>query len=319
MPQIDAKEVKEKILSTLKIRGPCLPVQVSREIKLDTLFASAFLSQLSSEGEIRISNLKVGGSPLYFLKGQEIMLENFYNRLPGKEREAFLLLKEKRLLEDEKQEPAIRVALRSIKDFAFPLAVNLPNIQKLFWRHLSLNEEEAKKQIEEIIEKGQKKSAERLEEKKPVEKIKEKQETKEEQKEIKRERFKEKEEEKRTEKEKPLIAIKLEKPKKPVEKSDFIKKALVFLETENIELLEEKEIKKKEFYALIRTDSNLGKVYFYFIAKDKKTITENDLALSLQKSQEIKMPLFLVSSGSLDKKAREYAEANKGMIKFKQI
>ena len=44
---------------------------------------------------------------------------------------------------------------------------------------------------------------------------------------------------------------------------------------------------------------------FLCIAKDKKTITENDLNLALQKSQDEKMPVLLICRGEMNKKAVE--------------
>src|SRR3989344_5056493 len=68
---------KEVILSSIKMRGPSLPVQVARVLEVEPLFASAFLSELKDEQKIKVSNLRVGSSPLYFIDGQEGMLENF--------------------------------------------------------------------------------------------------------------------------------------------------------------------------------------------------------------------------------------------------
>ena len=82
---------KRKITSILKLKGPSLPVQIAREIQLSSLFAGALLSELAKEKLIKISHMKVGGSPLYFIAGQEELLEKFHSYLPGKEKEAFLL------------------------------------------------------------------------------------------------------------------------------------------------------------------------------------------------------------------------------------
>jgi len=306
-------ETRNKIISLLRIRGPSLPIHVSKEIGLSTLFAGAFLSELASSNEIKISNMKVGGSPLYFVPGQESQLENFSNYLPGKEKEAFSLLKEKKLLEDRKLEPAIRVALRSIKDFAFPLLLNSPE-KILFWRFYSLLEEEAKLEIEKLIEKPKiepKPVTLEVKEIKPEIKVEKKQIVKPE-KVIKKEI------------EKPLIILKEKpkpviKPEKVKEKSDFVNKILGFLGAENIELIEEKEAKKKEFTARIRINSDIGKICFLLIAKDKKSITENDLTLALQKAQSLKMPAYLISTGQLNKKASSYLENYSSLIKFRRI
>mgnify|MGYP001573990013 CR=1 FL=1 len=140
MPAQDTKQIKEKIISFLKIRGPSLPVHIAKEIQMSMLFASAFLSELLSEKKLKLSNMRVGSSPLYLIQGQESRLENFSNFLNSKEKEAFALLKEKKFLKDSEQEPAIRVALRSIRDFAIPFK----NQEEIHWRFFTIPEEEFK-------------------------------------------------------------------------------------------------------------------------------------------------------------------------------
>ena len=128
---IDVGQKKEKIISFIKDNGPSLPVRIAKTIEMEPVFASAILSELLNEKRIKMSNLRVGSSSLYLLQGQEKMLEDFADNLKSVEKEAFLKLKEKIVLEDEKEEPAIRVALRNIKDFAIPFEKE----EKLFWRY----------------------------------------------------------------------------------------------------------------------------------------------------------------------------------------
>ena len=85
----DTTGIKRKILSTIRFKGPSLPVHIAREIGMDILFASAFLAELLSEKELKISNMKVGSTPIYFIQGQEPKLEKFSQHLGNKEREAF--------------------------------------------------------------------------------------------------------------------------------------------------------------------------------------------------------------------------------------
>jgi len=132
-----AEETKEKIINLLKTKGPSLPVHIAKEIGLNMLFTSAFLAELSSKKIIRTSHMKVGGSPVYFIKGHEKGLEDFAKYIKGKEKEALLLLKEKGVLKDGEQEPAIRVALRSIKDFAIPIPNPKNPSQILAWRYFT--------------------------------------------------------------------------------------------------------------------------------------------------------------------------------------
>ncbi len=132
MPTQDTSKIKEKIISVLKRNGPSLPVHIAREIDSSILFTSAFLSELVSEKRIKISNLKVGNSPLYLISGQEPLIEKYSSYLKSKEKEAFSLLKEKKFLKDSEQDPAIRVALKEIKDFAIPF--QKPDTEELYWK-----------------------------------------------------------------------------------------------------------------------------------------------------------------------------------------
>jgi len=144
----DALKIKEKIVSIIKERGPLLPVKISNEIHLSLLFTSAFLSELLSEKEIKMSNMRIGSSPLYFVSGQEPLLENFSSYLKGKEKEAFLRLKENKFLIDSEQEPAIRVALRQIKDFAYPFKHD----EFIVWRYFLIDESEFNQKKEQVKE-----------------------------------------------------------------------------------------------------------------------------------------------------------------------
>lgn len=276
-------EIKNKIISLLRIRGPCLPVHVARETGISSLFAGAFLSELASEKEIKISIMKVGGSPLYFLSGQESQLEKFSSYLPGKEKEAFSLLKQKSFLEDGKLEPSIRVALRNLKDFAVPFNINNEEGTKLLWRFHSKTEQEFLDRIKPKI---------KITEQKKLTK---------------------------QEKEKPLLEIKEKKLTKKKEKPDFAKEITSLLESGNLEIIEELENKKREYSAIIKINSELGKLKFLCLAKDKKRISENDLSLATQKAQSIKMPVLFLSPGELNKKALSYLESYSGLIKFKRI
>jgi len=140
MPTQDTTEIKEKVIFALRKRGPSLPIHIAGEVEISPLFASAFLSELVSEKRIFISHMKVGNSPLYFLPEQEPLLERFAGHLKSKEKDAFMLLKDKKILKDVDQHPAIRVALRSIRDFAIPFRKG----EDIYWRYLTVPEVEIK-------------------------------------------------------------------------------------------------------------------------------------------------------------------------------
>lgn len=305
---VDVPEIKQKIINLIKIRGPSVPVQISGGVGTNTILASALLSELFADGAIKISNMKVGSSPLYFLPGQEAMLEKFYNYLPGKEIEAFSVLKEKGVLEDAKLEPSIRVALRNIKDFSFPILVNWENQKVLFWKYLTLLDSEMEKRIEAILEsrKGVAKPTIKIEEKpieikqniKPTIKVEEKPKVE-------------------SEKQKPLIEIKKKREKQ--KDTMFLERIKAFLELKDIEFLQEIETDKKEVIAKIRINSDLGKMIFLLIAKDKKKITEADLIKAYQKAINEKMPCYFLFRGETSKKMQENIESYKNILKIDKI
>jgi hypothetical protein len=293
---------KDRIISLLKVRGPSLPVQISREINSSTLFTSAFLSELFAEKKLKISDMKVGSSPLYYLAGQEQMLENFSHYLNSKEKEAFEILKEKKILQDEETLPAIRVALRAIPDFAQSIIIKKDKEAKLYWKYFSLTDEEVKSLLSppEI-----QKEPEKIQETKPIEKfpleVEQKiQETKEEGQEIK-------------------ATLRKAKAKKKPEKHNFPELIKNHLSSKKIEVLETILEKKKEFASKVSVKSFFGKQSFYLVAKDKKKVTENDINLALQKAQAEKMPAILISTGELDKKALSHIKEWENLIKFEKM
>jgi len=287
------------VTGILGLRGPRLPVHISKHLQISLIFSGAFLSELAKENAIKISNMKVGGSPLYYLPGQEPLLERFYNYLPSKEKQAFLLLKEKKILQDSKQQPAIRFALRQIKDFA--IAFHKDN--ELFWRFHTFSEQEVKERL-----KVKKQEVRPIEQTKPEKKQKI---------EEKPENTQQKVEKKETEK--PLIKLKQIKKKKQKEKSWFVLRAEEFLKQENIEILEEISFKKREYVSRVRIDSDLGKIELLCIAKDKKSITERDLSLALNEARERKLLALVVSKADLNKKAEKYMKEWNNLIRFKKI
>ncbi|MBI2451963.1 hypothetical protein HYV50_02685 [Candidatus Pacearchaeota archaeon] len=301
-----ANYTKERILSIMKYRGPVLPVQVSKEISMQPLFASAFLSELVAEGQVKISNMRVGGSPLYYLPGQESMLENFIEYLNQREKEAFLLLKNSKFLEDEAQTPVIRVALRAIKDFAFPVRARVNGDTKLFWKFFAFSDEEIVKMIDDSLAK--KKEPELKEE---IKKGKKKHEIQ------KRLRKDENGVEERIEGVE-IAELKKEKKSKLLE-SKFTKDIKDYLIARDIEILEILSESKKAIEARVRVDSLFGKQEYYLIAKDKKSITDEELFIALQKAHAKKMPSLVMAPGELNKKAKEEIKEWNNLVKFEKL
>lgn len=273
---INIQDLRNKVLDIVKLNGPVLPIQISRKLGSDTILAGAVLSELLASKQIKISTAKIGGSPVYYILGQEEKLSILYDHLPQKEKEAFNLLKSNHFLRDQSLEPSIRIALRNIKDFAVPLEFDLGNGKELIWKwHLAKDDDvnlipKIKTEIQQKI------SQQNIQ---PIKKIKEKTE------------------------------------------DNFSKLIQKFINENKIILLEQQIVRKNtEINMIVKVPSNLGDIEFMLIAKNKKSISETDLALAHNKSQMKKLPAIFLSTGELTKKAKSYLEKNlKGYITFRKI
>lgn len=333
MPDIEKiNRDKERILSIIRINGPSLPVYIAKSVDISPLFTSAFLSELNAEKKLKMSNMKVGSSPLYLIPGQENLLENFTQHLNGREQDALSLLKSKKVLNDQEQEPVIRVALRSIKDFAIPVKVRMDKEEKMFWRYFTLEESEIKSLIQNHLSPSPEPESkpspeprkEEIVQEKPEE-VKEQEESKLVKKEIsqeipKPEKEPEPEQQEQTEQIEPKEEITPKTKKKAkIKIHEFPENIKEHLTARDIEILESISEKKKEFVSKIRIDTLFGKQEYYLIAKDKKKINENDLTLALQKAQNEKMPALILTKGELDKKAKVYLKNWQNLIKFEKL
>jgi len=284
MQDIDGKKVK--ILAIINEKGPSLPVQLSREMAMSPILVSAIIAEMHDHDLLKLSNMKVGGSPLYYVLGQEEKLDAFAKFLPKKKKETFELLKKNQILEDEKVMPAERVALRSMKDFAVPIKVTDANSERIFWRFHTFSEQDSMSKIHELL---------RFEKPKLQ---------------INAEKSEKPEKEKKEEK----VLSEEPKRRKSSSKKDnsaFVSKIKEFFETKNIGI--EKIIEGKDFSAIVSLDSDIGKIKFLAVAKNKKKPTTSDILLSQQQANQLGLPvLFLVNE--LPKQ-----DVNFGPIIFKKI
>lgn len=143
---------QEKILGFLRANGPALPSKLAKYMGMDILLASAMLSDLSSQGKVKISFLKIGGSPLYYLPGQEEQLYHFAaGNLNPKDLVILNTLKEQKVIRESDSDLLTKVSLRSLKDFAVPLKVTAQGQTELFWKWRLLPEREAKDILARMI------------------------------------------------------------------------------------------------------------------------------------------------------------------------
>jgi hypothetical protein len=283
MPTQDTSKIKENIIEFLNSKGPSLPVHISQAVGLNSLFTSAFLSELFSEKRLKMSNLRVGSSPVYFLSNQEQDLEKFSNHLKSKEKEAFLRIKEKRVLIDSEQEPAIRVALRAIKDFAIPFEKN----GELFWRYFLSSEEiePEKKSLEklETIPLNSEEIEQTIQIIKPKKKIKTKQ------------------------------VKKTGKPKKGNDK--FLARVKEFLSKENIDIIDIENFSKERIVLKVKTTEGERA----FIAYNKRKIEEKDFINANKKAEELGLKYIILSLGEPSKKVKEMIDAMKNLSGIEKI
>lgn len=284
MPTQDTSILKEKILQIFRYRGPSLPVHIASSIGISPLFASAFLSELVSEKKLKLSYMRVGNSPLYLLSGQEPLLEKFSEHLKSKEKDAFMLLKDKKVLKDSEQAPAIRVALRAIRDFAIPFRKE----EEIFWRFFTDQEPEFKiekpiKKVEEIIEIKKPEKTLGIFEKKEKSHIKKK----------------------------PIIK------KKPSQKKNdqFFNKVKEFLSQKHIEIEDIEGFNKNELILRIKEH---GKEKL-LIAFNKKRINDTDIIKSSKKASEANLPYILLSLGEPLKKLANLIDAIKNLSSLDKL
>ena len=334
----NAMQIKEKIMSFFKSHGPNIPVRVAKHVDMSILFTSAFLSELLSEKQLTLSNMRVGSTPIYLIPGHEPQLEKFgLEYIKGKEKEALLMLKEKKFLEDKTQQPAIRVAFRELKDFAIPFKYQ----EEIFWRYFTTPQEEFKIPTQNIPQPKPKIKEEpkiEIEHKPLMQKI--------------REAIKPAETETQKVKDIPDSIIEstrkgltesaseqspgpsseqsiniFDKPikKKPVKKktSTASQKAQDQFFNTIKEHLSKSQIEIEDIIAFSKTDITLKvkdqNQEKLLIAFNKKRITETDFTDAHKKAQELKIPYIILSKGEPTKKLQKFIDAIKGMDKLEKV
>ncbi|MFC1750828.1 hypothetical protein ACFL2V_18710, partial [Pseudomonadota bacterium] len=250
-----------------------------------------YLSELVSNGLIKVSSVKIGGSPLYFAPGQEGKLEKYIEKLHEKEQRAVNKLKLDKVLKDSELEPIVRVSLRNAKDFAKPVEVSIGGNKQIFWRYFLTPKEEVERIIRSKFMKG-------IPAKKP------------EPQQVLRE------EKERVYEERPKLEKTFEKPKT----SNFYDKIKKYFEEHNIKVIAEEEVRRKKHYWFkLEVPASIGYLSYYCEAKDKKTISSSDLSDSLVKAQNKRLPLLYLSNGKVSKSVEEMLENEFKSVVLKTI
>ncbi len=293
--------ITERVRQLVRMRGPVIPSQISKEIGTNILMASAILSELTSSSDVKISSVKVGGTPLYYVSGQESKLQNYIASLPQKEREAFEQLKTAGVLKDSNLEPAIRVALRQIKDFSKPIEANINGQIELFWKWYLLTNEEAEGAIKKMLGMDEPRPE-------PVQQpiqtqVQAELEPRQEQ----------------------LLAQPMhkseskQKARKQVSSANFSSEVDLFFSRNSIEAESADVTSKSEAEYVVLIPSPIGKLRYYCMVKSKKTCTDSDISSAIVAGQLRKMPVLLLIKGELSRKAKELLAKDIGSIKIQKF
>ena len=301
---------KSNVLEIIRKKGPVIPRDIMRELGGDTFLIGAVLSQLKSSNKIRVSNTKIGGSPVYYLPEQKDKLKELYKHLKNKEKEAYDLLKEKGILQDSKLEPAIRVALRNIKDFAKPVEVKIKGEKILFWKWFMLSNKEAEQKIREIFSKNKPKTNQ------PQER-----ETKKEEQKTLEEKENDQDENEKESKEKEKRQETTKKSSEEVDEDDeFYNQVKNFFDKNDVEITNQNIVRKnREIKMEIKIPSAVGKIKFYCKARNIKTIRHGELSTAYVEGQNKKLPILYITTGDLTNRAEELVETEFKNITVKKI
>ena len=291
-----------KIKEFIQKQGPIIPIQAAKEIGTNILMASAMLSELSSKGDVVVSSIKIGGSPLYYLPGQQVRLQSFISNLNEPQKKAYDRLQSQEVIQDTKTDPVTRQALRQIKDFAKPMEVKTETSKEIFWKWYLVENDKASELIRQKL--GVKTIKKTPTKPKPIPKPK-----------IKPKPIQPKIIKKEIQK--PLT--KLPKPK-PIIQDNFLDTLMAYFQKNKIEISEKSIIRKNnEIDFIVNIPSALGSISYFAKAKNKKLLNESDLSSTYGKAQLKKLPALLITTGELSKKGKLSAEKDFHEIKIIKI
>ncbi|MBT3394922.1 hypothetical protein HOA59_01845 [archaeon] len=288
-------------LSFVKREGPILPAQLAKEINTNILLSSAILSELAENKQVLVTNIKKGGSPLYYISGQEEKLQDLSKFLSVEDKEVYESLKNSVVIRDKTAISEHRISLRrSLKDFAIPLNVKLGKEYELFWKWYLSSNDDAKDRIKEIISGKKSDSSEDQREMNiPVKK-----------------------EEEDSNKNEEVSEVSKPKESLPVSKVDTGVGDInnFFSENEMYVISQDVVRKNKELNFVVDLPSKIGSLRYFVKFKDKKTVTDADLIASVDEARSKKLPVLFLSKGQLAKKAEKYLNDNvSGQLVFKNI
>jgi DNA-binding MarR family transcriptional regulator len=259
---------------------PVLPIEIASKLNLDSFTAKAFLDQLVEMGKLKMTSEKIGGVPVYFVAGQELIANSKIKELLNIKPTA------KVFAQNIAQTPSLEQKRAEFK-------AKLEEIEK----RESLTK--VVKPKPEIIEKTEI-VPEKFEKPLPLLKVDSNQDI-----------------EKKPIEKQVVAAVKSLIVGKT---SPVIESTLAQLNDIGAEILSKEIRKRgKEAIITVKIPSNIGPLQFLVIVQSKKTITKDDLSLAYATGVDKKLPVLLYSPGKLAKNAQQYLETIAGVVKFKQL
>ncbi|MFH1174779.1 MAG: hypothetical protein V1725_06610 [archaeon] len=303
---------RDTVFEVVLRKGPVIPIDIIKELGGNTILVGAMLSELASASKVLITNTKKGGSPFYYVPQQMHLLDKLAVHLNEKDRRAFDVLKEKKVVKDADLDPLFRVCMRAIKDFATPHPVG----EELYWKYYLLSDADAKQILDAqqpvttspevpVPPQAPPQTTEPVlaRQERPV------------QEKILPHQYPHQQHVQQPVPSPTHVAPavelqqtlkKKEKPQhKPTPLESFHERTLRFFSSKNVEVIDAKKLGKTEFEYRINVPSPIGKTLYYCKAKDKRRINEGDLAVAAMLGQNMSLPVLVLTTGELTKKAKE--------------
>jgi hypothetical protein len=330
---------EEQVLGAVRGNGPMVPMDIRHILSVgDTITIGATLSTLIARGLVKVTHIKRGGSPFYYVEGQEPKLAELSKYLNEKDRRTFEVLAQKKVIRDKVEEPLVRVSLRNLNDFAKKFEVEVNGEREIFWRWYMTGEEEA---IALFTSNAKEKVAPKKEE--VIEKKEPQKETimavEEPKKEVKKRMRKPKEKEEENVTQEVQVRLPMDAGAKPQAddvtatpssvaanfvmppalsnfNDDFIVKIGSFLVANNISVKEATLIKRgAEYDLVVDLPTPVGNVEYFCKVKSKKKCNEADLMSAYVQGQGKRLPVLFLTTGEVLKKAKDKLKTDfKGMI-----
>lgn len=332
---------QDALLAIVETKGPVLPVDIKRETRTDLILTSAMLSNLVSAKKVKLTHLKVGSSPLYYVAGQEKDLVNYIGKLPEKVKRAVERLQAEGVLREIMLSPVERFGLQEAKDYAEALVVTVAGQKEVFWKWYLTTDIETEAKIRAMLSPPVQpaKPVERVAPPKPkvvapkqVEPMKPRlkvsapasaEYTAPEKVEVEPKAKPKKKESKVGKVVKAvqkLISPASEDVNADWQDDPFYMELMTFFKGNNITVKEQDCIRKKSEYDFtIILESPVGALTYYCKAKSKKRLNEGDLSTIFLKAQSRKMPILLLTNGVLTKKAEEMLASELQGLTVKKI